>query len=97
MTLVANKNQQQADVAALLQGLGALLTEGNVQSITTFLEEFSTRSLLPNLEARVRLLHQQVCITDPNPRSPESQSTSDPINVCNLHCSDAHCALGGPL
>jgi hypothetical protein len=44
----------------LIQGIGALLTEGNVKSISTFLEEFSTRSLLPNLEARVRLLHHQV-------------------------------------
>jgi len=45
-----------------MQGLGALLTEGNVKSVSAFLEEFSTRSLLPNLEARVRLLHHQVTL-----------------------------------
>ena len=42
------------------QGLGAALTDGDVESIRAALEAFLIRSLLPALQSRVRSLHFQV-------------------------------------
>ena len=49
-----------ADVAVSAQGLGACLTQANLEDIKRFVEDFAVRALLPAMEARVRALNHQV-------------------------------------
>ncbi len=44
----------------LAQGLGACLTQANLEDIKRFVEDFAVRALLPAMEARVRALNHQV-------------------------------------
>ena len=46
--------------ATSVQGLGACLTQANLEDIKRFIEDFAVRSLLPAMEARVRALNHQV-------------------------------------
>ena len=43
-----------------VQGLGACLTQANLEDIKRFVEDFAVRALLPAMEARVRALNHQV-------------------------------------
>jgi len=43
-----------------VQGLGACLTQANLEDIKRFIEDFAVRALLPAMEARVRALNHQV-------------------------------------
>ena len=45
-----------------MQGLGACLTQANLEDIKRFIEDFAVRSLLPAMEARVRALNHQVSV-----------------------------------
>ena len=42
------------------QGLGAALSSADLAAVRRFLEEFTVRSLLPHLEARLRAVNFQV-------------------------------------
>jgi hypothetical protein len=48
--------------AISVQGLGACLTQANLEDIKRFIEDFAVRSLLPAMEARVRALNHWVSI-----------------------------------
>ncbi len=43
-----------------LQGMGAALGSADLAAVRRFLEEFTVRSLLPHLEARLRAVNFQV-------------------------------------
>ena len=43
-----------------MQGLGACLTQSNLEDVKRFVEDFAVRALLPAMEARVRALNHQV-------------------------------------
>lgn len=49
-----------------VQGLGACLTQANLEDIKRFIEDFAVRALLPAMEARVRALNHQVNKLLPN-------------------------------
>lgn len=55
-----------------MQGLGACLTQANLEDIKRFVEDFAVRALLPAMEARVRALNHQVGQPSPPPRFPHS-------------------------
>ena len=42
------------------QGIGSSLADSDLRALTSFLEDFSIRSLLPHLETRMRTLYHQV-------------------------------------
>ena len=49
-----------------MQGLGACLTQANLEDIKRFIEDFAVRALLPAMEARVRALNHQVNMLPPS-------------------------------
>ena len=68
--LSATSSADETDVALVTscrgqhcdeQGLGAALGGADLASVRRFLEEFTVRSLLPHLEARLRAVNFQVC------------------------------------
>ena len=51
---------QTPEQVFIAQGLGACLTQANLEDIKRFVEDFAVRALLPAMEARVRALNHQV-------------------------------------
>ena len=61
----------------LVQGLGACLTQANLEDIKRFVEDFAVRALLPAMEARVRALNHQVIHPNCSPGSTPQLPMSD--------------------
>ena len=59
-----------------MQGLGAALSSADLAAVRRFLEEFTVRSLLPHLEARLRAVNFQV------------RAASMPARLCGHACGD---------
>lgn len=57
-----NLEGSRLSAAPSVQGLGACLTQANLEDIKRFIEDFAVRSLLPAMEARVRALNHQVSV-----------------------------------
>ena len=70
-----------------MQGLGACLTQANLEDVKRFVEDFAVRALLPAMEARVRALNHQVS----HPGCLPSISNIEEMLTGLLHWCLVHC------